>query len=305
MRLQQLGDPSVLLNFCRMSRYDAFTSWSTCTLRMQACRPLFPALEPSHVQAVTMLLLVQAGAKPTAAQKRTLDLEAPAQALGPAEKRRILENSSALSAAAASVAPEPAVASHAAQNEVGAPQIHPAAPAATEAAAGVPEQAGSAPAAPSVSASMSHADMDAAGKAQPTHGSMSNADSSGAKGVGAADQQHQGSAIANSMSDKQKQQNGPAGQTAQQAAQNSREATPELKLDQLDVKTDQVRWQPHTERLKPCSFILFPFTAWTLTAFTLKPATPCLASCTCNHAHGAGWQASKRHSCARIQSGEG
>lgn len=58
MRLQQLGDPSVLLVFCRMSRYDAFTSWSTCTLRMQARRPLFPALEPSHVQAVTMLLLV-------------------------------------------------------------------------------------------------------------------------------------------------------------------------------------------------------------------------------------------------------
>ena len=58
MRLQQLGDLSVLLVRCRMSRYDAFTSWSTCTLRMHACRPLFPALEPSHVQAVTMLLLV-------------------------------------------------------------------------------------------------------------------------------------------------------------------------------------------------------------------------------------------------------
>lgn len=193
------------------------------------------------------------------------------------------------------------MASHAAQNGVGAPQIHPAAPAAAEAAAGVPEQAGSAPAAPGISASMSHADMDAASKAQPTHGSMSNADSSGAKGVGATDQQHQGSDIASSMPDKQKQQNGPAGQSAQ----NSREATPELKLDQLDVKTNQVRWQPHTEHLEPCSFIVFLFTAWTPTAFTLKPATPCLASCTCNHAHGAGWQASKRHSCARIQSGEG
>ena len=193
------------------------------------------------------------------------------------------------------------MASHAAQNGVGASQIHPAAPAATEAAAGVPEQAVSATAAPGVSASMSRADMDAAGKAQPTHGSMSNADSSGAQGVGAADQRHQGSAIANSMLDKQKQQNGPAGQSAQ----NSREATPELKLDQLDVKTDQVRWQPHTEHLEPCSFIVSLFSAWTLPAFTLKPATPCLASCTCNHAYGAGWQASKRHSCACIQSGEG
>jgi hypothetical protein len=170
-----------------------------------------------------------------------LDLEASAQALGPAEKRRILEKSSAPSAAAASLTLEPAVASHAAQNGVGASKIHPATPAASETAAGVPEQAGSAAAALGVSASMSHADTDAAGTAQPTHGSISNADSSSAKGDYAADEQQQGSAIDNSMSDKQKQQNEPAGQSAQ----NTREATPELTVDGLEVKTDQVRQQPH------------------------------------------------------------
>jgi hypothetical protein len=164
-------------------------------------------------------------------------------------------------------------------------------PVALKAAAGTPEEAIGAAAAPGIGNSISHAGMEAAGKAQSAHGSMSAADSSGAKGAdAAAARQHQDSATARSRPDKQKHQKAPASQSAQ----NSREATPELKLDQLEVHTDQVKWQPHKEHFEPCSLTMSVMLAWTLKAFTQ------------GHACGAGWQVvSKWHSCACIQGGEG
>ena len=62
-------------------------------------------------------IATQAGAKPTEAHKRTLELESPAAALGPAEKKRIIDGSTAGTAAAAGILKhEPVSLSHAEQN---------------------------------------------------------------------------------------------------------------------------------------------------------------------------------------------
>ena len=182
---------------------------------------------------------MQAGAKPAEAHKRTLEFESPAEALGPADKKRIVESSTAGAAAAAvGVKAEPASASHGQQNGSGA---HPASSAAAEgdAAAGQvmkQEQSitGKAPVADRA-ALVRGQSAGCAGDVRMTDASDrpgSIADGSAPHVDGKAS-----SAATNGVTVKQEQQDGPV----LESAQRSRAATPELKIERLDASTGQVR----------------------------------------------------------------
>jgi len=184
----------------------------------------------------------QAGAKPTEAHKRTLELESPAEALGPAEKKRIIDGSTAGTAgtagtAAAGILKSEAVSlSHAEQNGFAAQQGSSAPPAAAE-----PEQESASGRAIKQEDSAELAGAESAGhEGDVSMSQAAGAESSGAKSFPTAGSK-QSSAAHNSVSLKQEQQDGAGASSAQQ----SREATPELKIERLDGRTGQV-WCIHT-----------------------------------------------------------
>ena len=177
-------------------------------------------------------IATQAGAKPTEAHKRTLELESPAAALGPAEKKRIIDGSTAGTAAAGVLKHEPVSLSHAEQNGVAAQQRSSAPPAAAE-----PKQES-----PSGQAIKQKESAEPAGAQSAGHeGDVSMSKAGGAESLGAKSfptaGSKQSSAAPNGVSLKQEQQDGAGANSAQQ----SREATPELKLERLDGRTGQVR----------------------------------------------------------------
>ena len=172
---------------------------------------------------------MQAGDKPAAAHKRTLELESPAEALGPAEKKRIVESSTGSGAAAAvSVKAEHDSTSAGQQNGFGAHQAS-SAPA---------ETAGEAAAGQAVKQEAVADDTKSAGAG----GDVSMTDASAKSGSDAKSSalqagDKQSSAAPNGVTVKQAQQNGPGLQNPQQG----RAATPELKIERLDASTGQVR----------------------------------------------------------------
>ena len=174
----------------------------------------------------------QAGAKPKEAHKRTLELEGSAEALGPAQKKRIVEGGASSAAAAASPQPEPAHGHPGQQNGLGSPHACPAAaaqPNGREHSASAAASSG--PAQPQALAA-SVADM------RP--GGTSGAAGLGDPGVISADMRTgtQQAIPAGPHGVPAKQQ--PLGGAAKQGAQTSREATPELCIDRIDGKTGQV-----------------------------------------------------------------
>jgi len=181
----------------------------------------------------------QAGAKPTEAHKRTLELESPAEALGPAEKKRIIDGSTAgiAGTAAAGILKSEAVSlSHAEQNGFAAQQGSSAPPAAAE-----PEQESASGRAIKQEDSAELAGAESAGhESDVSMSQAAGAESSGAKSFPTAGSK-QSNAAHNSVSLKQEQQDGAGASSAQQ----SREATPELKIERLDGRTGQV-WCIHT-----------------------------------------------------------
>ena len=171
---------------------------------------------------------MQGGDKPAAAHNRTLELESPAEALGPAEKKRIVE-SRTTSGAAAAVAVK---AERAQQNGFGA---HPAssAPAETggEAATGQAiKQEAVADNAKSAGAGGDVSMTDASAKA----GSDANSSATQAGNK-------QSSAAPKGVTVKQEQHDDPGLQKSQQG----RAATPELKIERLDARTGQVIYTHH------------------------------------------------------------
>ena len=170
---------------------------------------------------------MQAGDKPKEAHKRTLELEGSAKALGPAQKKRIVEGGAHSAAVAASTQAEPAHGHPGQQNGQAGPH-------AGSAAAAQPngrEHSASAPASSS--------------PAQPQALSVSAAEmppneAGGAAGLGSADvkaeDQQAGPAGPQGVPAKQQVLSG----AAKQGAQASREATPELCIDRIDGKTGQV-----------------------------------------------------------------
>ena len=183
---------------------------------------------------------MQAGAKPAEAHKRTLELESPAEALGPAEKKRIVESSAPGAAAAAvGVKAEPAgAASHGLQNGSGAHHAR-LAMAGGDAAAGqaTKQEHNSSAKGPAADAAAQDG-----GQTAGCAGDVSMTDASGHPGSNAeSTAPHAGgksnSAAPNGATVKQEQQDGPG----LEAAQHSRAATPELKIERLDPSTGQVR----------------------------------------------------------------
>ena len=173
---------------------------------------------------------LQAGDKPAEAHKRTLELESPAEALGPAEKKRIVESSTGSGAAAAvSVKAEHDSASAGQQNGFGA---HPAssAPAETgrEAAAGQAMKQEEAVTGDAKSAGAGGDVSMTDASAKPGSDAKSLASQAGNK---------QGGSAPNGVVVKQEQQDGSVLESSQQG----RAATPELKIECLDARTGQVR----------------------------------------------------------------
>ena len=186
---------------------------------------------------------MQAGGKPPEAHKRTLELEASSEALGPAQKKRILDSSTA--GAASSLKAEPASASHGQQNGVGAHEGSLAEMGEGFAAGQVMKQEGS-----------TLVEVSPAGEAAPA-GALS-ADGAGdvglTEGSSAQAGNKQGGAAQEGIAARQEQQNGPF----LSSAQHSRAATPELKIERLDASTGQVR-SPHKGHMppsQPCGSVL-------------------------------------------------
>ena len=167
---------------------------------------------------------VQAGDKPKEAHKRTLELEGSAEALGPAQKKRIVEGGAPSAAVAASTQPGPA---HGQQNGLAGPH------AGSAAAAQPNRREHSASAAASSSPAQPQALSAGTAEIHPN-------EAGGAAGLGSADvkaeDQQAGPAGPHGMPAKQEAISAPA----KQGAQTSREATPELCIDRIDGKTGQV-----------------------------------------------------------------
>lgn len=188
---------------------------------------------------------MQVGSRPTEAQKRTLELEAPAEALGPAEKKRIIDSVTSSTAVDSSLKQGLPSASHAAQNGSAAqhaPSASSAGEPKMEGAGQRQEQEKSAAAAPGFSAGVPQAEVKASAgpNAGSTEGDVGMSDAgakagSGAKSNGAQAQEQQSRGTANGMPAKQEQL-----PPSKQQAERSREVTPELCLDHLDAKTGQV-----------------------------------------------------------------
>ena len=175
---------------------------------------------------------MQAGAKPTEAHKRTLELEGSAEALGPAQKKRIVEGSAPGTAAAANPQPEPAHSHPVQQNGLAGPHAH-------SSAAAQPNGAQhSASAAASSSRAQPEALSAIAAETRPGNAGMGAG--LGSPGVSVPDMKagsHQSSpAGPQGMPAKQQLLRG----TAKQGAQMSREATPELRIDRIDGRSGQV-----------------------------------------------------------------
>ena len=170
---------------------------------------------------------MQAGDKPKEAHKRTLELEGSAEALGPAQKKRIVEGGAPSAAVAVSTQPEPAHGHPGQQNGLAG------------------SHAGSAAAAQPNGRERSASAAASSSPAQPQALSVSAAEMrasevGGAAGLGSADAKAE---------DQQASPAGPPGVpakqpalsgAAKQGAQTSREATPELCIDRIDGKTGQV-----------------------------------------------------------------
>ena len=170
---------------------------------------------------------VQAGDKPKEVHKRTLELEGSAEALGPAQKKRIVEGGAPSAAVAASARAEPAHEHPGQQNGLAGPH-------AGSAAAVQPNgREHSASAAASSSPAQPQARLASAAE-------MRAKEAGGAAGLGSADvkaeDQHTGPAGPHSMPAKQEALSG----AVKQEAQTSWDTTPELCIDRIDGKTGQV-----------------------------------------------------------------
>ena len=191
-----------------------------------------PCAWPSHAvfascQARAQHGAVQAGDKPKEAHKRTLELEGSAEALGPAQKKRIVEGGAPSAAVAASTQAEPAHGHPGQQNGLAGPH-------ASSAAASQPNKREHSA---SAAASSTPAQLQALSVSAPEiHPSQAG----GAVGLGSADVKAE---------DQQSDPAGPHGmpakqqalsETAKQGAEMSRDATPELCIDCIDGKTGQV-----------------------------------------------------------------
>ena len=178
-------------------------------------------------QARAQYCAAQAGDKPREAHKRTLELEGSAEALGPAQKKRIVEGFAPSAAVAASPQAEPAHGHLGQQNGLACP------PVGSAAAAQPNGREHSAIAVASSSAEQPQALSVSAAEMRPN-------EAGGAAGLGSADvkaeDQQAGPAGPLGMPAKQQLLSG----TAKQGAQTPREATPELCIDRIDGKVGQV-----------------------------------------------------------------
>ena len=172
---------------------------------------------------------LQAGDKPAEAHKRTLELESPAEALGPAEKKRIVESSTGSGAAAAVIVKaEHDSASAGQQNGFGA---HPAssAPAETDREGTAGQAMKQEPVADDAKSADAGRDVSMTdASAKPGSDAKSLAPQAGDK---------QGSLAPNGVPVKQEQQDQPVLHSSQQG----RATMPELKIERLDARTGQVR----------------------------------------------------------------